>query len=88
MATDLDDWTRELEVELAVLAFDMWATQKRLEEKGFRLDSGNKTPTGWWLKANNRNMSHGNIKVQSDGVKIVVTIEARRMFYNTPRRSD
>jgi hypothetical protein len=44
------------------------------------LDSGNKTPTGWWLKANNRNMSHGNIKVQSDGAKIVVTIEARRMF--------
>jgi len=32
----------------------MWATQKRLEEKGFRVDSSNKMPTGWWLTANNR----------------------------------
>lgn len=75
MVTKLDDWTKELEVELTKLAFDMWATQKRLEEKGFRVDSGNKTPTGWWLTANNRNVSHGNIKVQSDGTKIAVTVE-------------
>jgi hypothetical protein len=50
MAINLNDWTKELEVELTMLAFDMWATQKRLEEKGFRVASGNKTPTGWCLK--------------------------------------
>ena len=57
-----------------MLSPDMWATQKRLEEKGFRVDSGSTIPNGWWLTANNRNMSHGSIKVQSDGSKIAVTI--------------
>jgi hypothetical protein len=76
MATNPDDWTRELEADLATLASDMWATQKRLEERGFRVDGGNKAPTGWWLTANNRNASHGSIKVQSDGTKISVTAEA------------
>jgi hypothetical protein len=75
MAINLNDWTKELEVELTMLAFDMWATQKRLEEKGFRVASGNKTPTGWCLTANKRNRSYGNIKVQSDGTKIAVTVE-------------
>jgi hypothetical protein len=37
------------------------------------VDSGNKMPSGWWLTANNRDMSHGHIKVKSDGTKIVVT---------------
>jgi hypothetical protein len=75
MATNPDDWTKELEGELAALAPDMWATQKKLEEKGFRVDGGNKTSAGWWLTANNRNMSPSSIKVQSDGTKIVVTVE-------------
>ena len=75
MATNLDDWTKELQAELASLASDMWAMQKRLEEKGLRVDSGNKMPSGWWLTANNRNMSPSSIKVQSDGAKIVVTVE-------------
>jgi hypothetical protein len=35
---------------------------------------GNKSATGWWLTANNRNTSH-SIKVQSDGAKMVVTAE-------------
>jgi hypothetical protein len=51
MAANLDDLTKELEADLAPLASDMWATQKRLEEKGFRVDSGNKMPSGWWLTA-------------------------------------
>jgi hypothetical protein len=75
MATNPDDWTKELEEELATLALDMWATQKRLEEKGFRVDGGNKTPSGWWLTAYNRNISPSSIKVQSDGTKIAVTVE-------------
>lgn len=57
MATNLDDWVKELEAELATLASNMWATQKRLEEKGFTVDSGNKSPTGWWLTAYNRSMN-------------------------------
>ena len=36
MATNLDDWTKELETDLAPLAADMWGTQKRLEEKGLQ----------------------------------------------------
>ena len=75
MATNPDAWTKELEADLAALASDMWGTQKRLEEKGFRVDSGNKMPSRWWLTANNRNMSPGSIKVKSDGSKIVVTVE-------------
>jgi hypothetical protein len=74
MDKNLDEWTKELESELTALAPDMWATQKRLEGKGFRIDSGNKTSAGWWLTANNPNMSHGSIKVESDGTKIVVTV--------------
>lgn len=74
MATHLQEWTKELEGELAPLASDMWAMQKRLEEKGFTIDFGNKMPSGWWLTANNRNLSHSSIKVQSDGSKIPVTI--------------
>ena len=74
MATNLEEWTKELEAELATLASDMWGTQKRLEEKGFKVDSGNKMPSRWWLTANNRNMGR-SIKVQSDGTKLVVTIE-------------
>jgi hypothetical protein len=75
MAINPDDWTKELQAELATLASDMWATQKRLEEKGFRVDGGNKSPDGWWLTANDRNSGRGSIKVQSDGTKVVVTLE-------------
>jgi hypothetical protein len=73
-ATKPDDSTKSLEVELAPLASDMWGTQKRLEEKGFRVNRGNKSATGWWLTANNRNTGR-SIKVQSDGTKLGVTAE-------------
>jgi hypothetical protein len=75
MEKNLDEWAKELEEELTALAPDMRAAQTRLEQRGVRVDSGNKTSTGWWLTANNRNLSQGSIKVQSDGTKIVVTIE-------------
>jgi hypothetical protein len=74
MAASLDEWAKELEAALATVAPDMWATQKRLEERGFRIDGGNKSPTGWWLTASNRNLNPSNIRVQSDGTKIVVTV--------------
>jgi hypothetical protein len=69
-----DDSTNGIEAELAPLASDMWGTQRRLEEKGFRVDRGNKSATGWWLTANNRNRGR-NIKVQSDGTKLTVAAE-------------
>jgi len=75
MAANPDDWTKELEAELSTLTSDMWGTQKRLEAKGFRVDSGNKSATGWWLSAYNRNIPNGNIRVQSDGTKVTVTVE-------------
>jgi hypothetical protein len=74
VATMEDDGTKVLEAELAPLASDMWETQKRLEEKGYRVDRGNKSATGWWLTANTRNTSR-SIKVQSDGTQLVVTVE-------------
>jgi hypothetical protein len=54
------------------LASDTWGTQQRLSEKSFMVDGGNKSPIGWWLTANNRNMGR-DIKVLSDGTKVVVT---------------
>jgi hypothetical protein len=46
MAASLDDRVKELEVELATLATDMWAAQKRLEEKGFS-DRPRQQITNW-----------------------------------------
>jgi hypothetical protein len=74
MATNPDDWTKELEADLAALASDMWGTQQRLLEKSFRIDSGNKSHSAWWLTAMDRGTSR-SIKVQSDGTKVVVTAE-------------
>jgi hypothetical protein len=74
MTTNPDDWTKELETDLAALASDMWGTQQRLSAKGFMVDGGNKSHSGWWLTANNRNTGR-SIKVQSDGTKVVVTAE-------------
>lgn len=74
MATNPDDWTKELEADLAALASNMWGTQQRLLEKGFRIDGGNKSLSGWWLTAMDRGASR-SIKVQSDGTKVVVTAE-------------
>ncbi len=76
MATDLDEATKQIAGDLGAFAADMWAAQKRLEEKGFRVDGGNKTLTGWWLTASNRSAGPGGIKVQSDGTTIVVTAES------------
>jgi hypothetical protein len=54
MATNPDDWTKELEADLAALASNMWGTQQRLLEKGFRIAGGNKSLWGWWLTAMDR----------------------------------
>jgi len=72
--TNTDDSSKSLDAEFVPLASDMWGTQKRLEEKGFRVNRGNKSSTGWWLTANNRNTGR-SVKVQSDGTKLTVNAE-------------
>jgi hypothetical protein len=75
MAEDVNEWAKQFEAKLAKLAPDMQATQALLEQEGFRVDSGNKSFTGWYLTAyDNENMNRGSVKVQSDGTKIVVTV--------------
>ena len=54
MTNKPDDRTKELEERLAA---DMRGMQQRPAEKGFRVDGGNKSPSGRWLTANNRNAS-------------------------------
>ena len=74
MAKDVGEWAKEFEAKLAELAPDMQATAALLEQEGFRVDSGNKSFSGWWLTAYNKNVRQENIKVQSDGSKISVTV--------------
>jgi len=70
--TNQDLLTKQLEMDLAPLTSDMWGTQKWLEERGFRVERGNKSHSSWWLAARNRNTGQ-RIKVESDGTKLVVT---------------
>ena len=74
MAKDVGEWAKEFEAKLVQLAPDMQATAALLEQEGFRVDSGNKSFSGWWLTAYNKNVRQENIKVQSDGSKISVTV--------------
>jgi hypothetical protein len=46
MANKPDDWTKELEADLATLASCIWATQQRLAEKGLTIDGGETRPFG------------------------------------------
>jgi hypothetical protein len=75
MATNLDDWTKEPETDLAPLAADMWGRKSVSKKKASGWIAANKMPSGCWLTANNHNRSPDSIKVQSDGSKTVVTIE-------------
>ena len=74
MARDVSEWAKEFEAKLAGLAPDIQATEALLEQEGFRVDSGNKSSSGWRLTAYNKAMRQESIKVQSDGSKIVVTV--------------
>ena len=56
----------------------MWATQKRLEEKGFTVDSGNKSPTGWWLTAYNRSMNPAVLGCNLTAAETGVTLRKRQ----------
>jgi hypothetical protein len=76
MAEDANQWAKQFEAKLAALAPDMQAAQSLLEQEGFRVDSGNKSSTGWYLTAYSGAMTPGSIKVQSDGSKIIVAVVA------------
>jgi len=74
MANDLSEWAKEFEMKLNKLAPDMQAATALIEQEGFRVDSGNKSPNGWFLTAYDKDSRRGSIKAQSDGIKIVVTV--------------
>jgi hypothetical protein len=70
---DSTEWAKKFELRLNQLSPDMWAASALLGQEGFRVDSGNKSATGWFLTAHDRNQRRGSIKLQSDGTKIVLT---------------
>jgi hypothetical protein len=74
--TDADstEWAKKFELRLNRLSSDMGAASALLQQEGFRVDSGNKSATGWFLTAHDRNQRRGSIKLQSDGTKIVLTV--------------
>jgi hypothetical protein len=74
--TDVDstEWAKKFELRLNQLSPDMWAASALLEQEGFRVDSGNKSATGWFLTAHDRNKRRSIIKLQSDGTRIVLAV--------------
>jgi hypothetical protein len=68
------DWAKKFELRLNKLSPDMSAASALLEQEGFRVDSGNKSATGWFLTAHDTNQRRGSIRLQSDGTKIVLTV--------------
>jgi hypothetical protein len=68
------DWAKKFELRLNKLSPDMSAASALLEQEGFRVDSGNKSATGWFLTAHDTNQGRGSVRLQSDGTKITVTV--------------
>jgi hypothetical protein len=68
------DWAKKFELKLNQLSPDMSAAGALLAQEGFRVDGGNKSATGWFLTAHDSSQRRGNIKLQSDGTKIVLTV--------------
>ena len=68
---DSTEWAKKLELRLNP---DMWAASALLAQEGFRVDSGNKSATRWFLTAHYRNQHRNSIKLQSDGTKIELIV--------------
>jgi hypothetical protein len=68
------DWAKQFELKLSKISPDMSAASALLQQEGFRVDSGNKSATGWFLTAHDSNQRRGSIKLESDGTKIVLTV--------------
>jgi len=71
---DSTEWAKKLELRLNQLSPDMWAASALLQQEGFRVDSGNKSATGWFLTAHDGNRHRDSIKLQSDGTKIELIV--------------
>ena len=71
---DSTEWAKKFEPRLNQLSPDMRAASALLEQEGFKLDSGNKSATGWFLTAHDRYQRRGSIRLQSDGTKIDLTV--------------
>ena len=74
--TDVDstEWAKKFELRLNQLSPDMRAASTLLDQEGFKVDSGNKSATGWYLTAHDRNQRRGSFELHSDGTKIVLTV--------------
>jgi hypothetical protein len=59
----------------------MSAATALLAQEGFRVDGGNKSATGWFLTAHDNSQRRGNIRLQSDGAKIVLTVTGPSTTY-------
>src|SRR5215469_15587139 len=70
---DSTEWAKKLELRLNQLSSDMRAASALLEQEGFRVNSGNKSATGWFLTALDGKQRRGGIQLQSDGTKIDLT---------------
>jgi hypothetical protein len=77
---DASEWAKKFELKLNQLSPDMSAASAFLDQEGFRVDSGNKSATGWFLTAHDSNQRRGSIKLQSDGTKIVLTVTEQQQY--------
>jgi hypothetical protein len=68
------DWTKQFQLKLNKISPDMSAANALLQQEGFRVDSGNKSATGWFLTAHDSNQHRGSIRLESNGTKIAVTV--------------
>ena len=68
------EWAKKFEQRLNQLSPNMWAASALLQQEGFRVDSGNKSATGWFLTAHDANKHRNSIKLQSDGTKIELIV--------------
>ncbi|MFY9835301.1 MAG: hypothetical protein WAK55_02330 [Xanthobacteraceae bacterium] len=68
------DWAKKFQQKLNTLSPDMSAASALLAQEGFRVDSGNKSATGWFLTAHDSDQRRGSVRLQSDGTKIVLTV--------------
>ena len=71
---DSTEWAKKFELRLNQLSPDMSAASVLLQQEGFRVDSGNKSATGWFLTAHDVNRHRNSIKLQSDGTKIKLVV--------------
>jgi hypothetical protein len=72
--TDSTEWAKKLELRLNQLRPDMWTASALLQQEGFRVDSGNKSATGWFLTAHDGIQHRNGIRLQSDGTKIELVV--------------